>query len=146
MNANPIAPVNAQTAARFDAKFIEDHKLIDRYLEGKLPVKGARDLENWCRANPAYLEALNLSERAQATLKLLEACGGPLDLTEPKPPWWKSPYVPIGAGSPRSFACSGSRFCSANTRCCGGTRGHTHPHASGLAGSTRRGDHHARGA
>jgi len=98
MNANTIAPVNAQAAARFDAKFIEDHKLIDRYLEGKLPVKGARDLENWCRANPAYLEALNLSERAQATLKLLEACGGPLDLTEPKPPWWKSPYVPIGAG------------------------------------------------
>jgi hypothetical protein len=98
MNANTIAPVNAQTAARFDAKFIEDHKLIDRYLEGKLPVKGARDLENWCRANPAYLEALNLSERTQASLKLLEACGGPLDLTEPQPRWWKSPYVPIGAG------------------------------------------------
>ena len=35
MNANPIAPVTAQTAARFDAKFIEDHKLIDRYLEGE---------------------------------------------------------------------------------------------------------------
>ena len=98
MNANPIAPVNAHTAARFDAKFIEDHQLIDRYLEGKLPPKGARDLENWCRANPAYLEALKLSERTQASLKLLEACGGPLDLTEPNPPWWKSPYVPIGGG------------------------------------------------
>jgi hypothetical protein len=98
MNANTIAPVNAPTAARFDAKFIEDHKLIDRYLEGKLPPKGARDLENWCRANPAYLESLKLSERTQASLKLLEACGGPLDLTEPKPPWWKSPYVPIAGG------------------------------------------------
>ena len=99
MNANTIAPVNAQTAARFDAKFIEDHKLIDRYLEGKLPAKGARDLENWCRANPAYLEALNLSQRTQASLKLLEACGGPIDLTEPSPPWWKSPYVPIGGAA-----------------------------------------------
>jgi hypothetical protein len=98
MNANIIAPVNAQTAARFDAKFIEDHKLLDRYLEGKLPLKGARDLENWCRANPTYLEALKLSERTQASLKLLEACGAPLDLTEPQPPWWKSPYVPVGAG------------------------------------------------
>jgi hypothetical protein len=98
MNENTIAPVNAQAAARFDAKFIEDHKLIDRYLEGKLPAKGARDLENWFRANPAFLEALKLSERAQASLKLLEACGTPLDLTEPKPPWWKSPYVPIGGG------------------------------------------------
>src|SRR5260221_8494786 len=99
MNANTIAPVNAQTAARFDAKFIEDHKLIDRYLGGKLPAKGARDLENWCGANPAYLEALNLTQRTQASLQLLEACGGPIDLTEPKPPWWKSPYVPIGAAA-----------------------------------------------
>ena len=99
MNANTIAPVTAPTAARFDAKFIEDHKLLDRYLEGKLPPKGARDLENWCRANPAYLEALKLSQRTQASLQLLEACGAPLDLTEPKPPWWKSPYVPIGAAT-----------------------------------------------
>jgi hypothetical protein len=98
MNADTIAPVTAPTAARFDAKFIEDHKLIDRYLEGKLPPKGARDLENWCRANPAYLETLKLAQRTQASLQLLEACGGPLDLTEPKPPWWKSPYVPIGGG------------------------------------------------
>lgn len=104
MNANTIAPVNAQTAARFDAKFIEDHKLIDRYLEGKLPAKGARDLENWCRANPAYLEALKLSQRTQAGLQLLEACGAPLDLTEPKPPWWKSPYLPIG-GAAAALVC-----------------------------------------
>jgi hypothetical protein len=104
MNANTIAPVNAQPAARFDAKFIEDHKLLDRYLEGKLPLKGARDLENWCRANPAYLEALKLSERTQLGLKLLEACGAPLDLTEPAPPWWKSPYVPVGAAAV-AFVC-----------------------------------------
>jgi hypothetical protein len=104
MNANTIAPVNAQTAARFDAKFIEDHKLIDRYLEGKLPAKGARDLENWCRANPAFLEALKLPQRTQAGLQLLEACGAPLDLTEPKPPWWKSPYLPIG-GAAAALVC-----------------------------------------
>ncbi|HLZ96342.1 MAG TPA: hypothetical protein VKP66_00260 [Steroidobacteraceae bacterium] len=99
MTANTIAPANAPAAARFDAKFIEDHQLIDRYLEGRLPAKGARDLENWCRANPAYLEALKLSERTQSGLKLLEACGAPIDLTEPNPPWWKSPYVPVGAGA-----------------------------------------------
>src|SRR5438270_619236 len=104
MNANTIAPANAQPAARFDAKFIEDHKLVERYLEGKLPAKGARDLENWCRANPAYLEALNLSDRTQAGLRLLEACGAPLDLSEPAPPWWKSPYVPAGAGAV-AFIC-----------------------------------------
>jgi hypothetical protein len=84
---------------RFDAKFIEDHSLIERYLDGKLPAKGARDLENWCRANPDYLNSLKLSDRAQASLRLLEAIGRPLDLQEPKPPWWKSPFIAIGLGS-----------------------------------------------
>jgi len=97
MNARTVGGGNPPPAPpRFDAKFIEEHQLVERYLEDKLPVKGARDLENWCRANPDYLNGLKLSERAQASLKLLEASGRPLDLLEPQPPWWKSPYVPIG--------------------------------------------------
>jgi hypothetical protein len=84
---------------RFDRKFIEDHKLIERYLTNKLPYKGARDLENWCREHPEYLGELNLSERAQASLKLLEHSGQQVDLTEPKPPWWKSIYVLTGLGA-----------------------------------------------
>jgi len=99
MNArtSPAGPANAETAPqRFDAKFIEDHKLIDRYLENKLPLKGAVDLENWCRAHPEYLDGLKLSERAQASLKLLEESGRPVDLAEPRQTWWKSPYLLIG--------------------------------------------------
>ncbi|HEX4153576.1 MAG TPA: hypothetical protein VHY75_15320 [Steroidobacteraceae bacterium] len=80
----------------FDAKFIEEHRLIERYLENKLPVKGARDLENWCRAHPDYLNDLKLAERTQASLKLLEASGQSQDLGEPAAPWWKSPYLLIG--------------------------------------------------
>ena len=104
MNANIVAqgspqPGSPPPAPRFDAKFIEDHQLIERYLGHKLPVKGARDLENWCRANPQYLDGLKLSERTQASLKLLEASGQPLDLSEPRLPWWKSPYVLIGLGA-----------------------------------------------
>ena len=84
MNARTISPGNPQTAPpRFDRKFIEDHKLVERYLENKLPFKGARDLENWCRAHPEYLNELKLFERAQTSLKLLEASGQPLDLREP---------------------------------------------------------------
>jgi hypothetical protein len=101
MNARTVPPGNMQAAAppqRFDAQFIEQHKLIDRYLENKLPYKGARDLENWCRAHPEYLSGLKLSERAQASLKLLEASGQTVDLTEPEPPWWKHLYVLIGLG------------------------------------------------
>jgi hypothetical protein len=98
MAARPISQINPPTAPspRFDRKFIEDHNLMERYLEGKLPFKGARDLEQWCRANPEYLNELKLSERAHSSLKLLEAAGQPQDLTEPKPPWWKHMYVLIG--------------------------------------------------
>jgi hypothetical protein len=97
MNARTISPEKSTPVApRFDRKFIEDHKLLERYLENKLPFKGARDLENWCKANPEYLSGLKLSERAQTSLKLLEASGAPVDLREPSPPWWKSVYVLIG--------------------------------------------------
>ena len=98
MNARTISRINPPTAPspRFDQKFIEDHKLVERYLESKLPFKGARDLENWCRANPEYLNQLKLSERAHTSLKLLEASGQPQDLGEPKPPWWKHIYVLFG--------------------------------------------------
>jgi len=99
MNAPPIAQASPTPARpRFDAKFIEEHRLIERYLERKLPLRGARELENWCRANPDYLDALKLGERAEATLKLLEESGRPLDLREPRTPWWKSPYA-AGAGA-----------------------------------------------
>jgi hypothetical protein len=96
MNARTISQGNPQTAPpRFDRKFIEDHQLVERYLEGKLPFKGAHDLENWCRAHPEYLNELKLSDRAHASLKLLEASGRPQDLREPQPPWWKATYVLI---------------------------------------------------
>ena len=94
--ATPPGASRTAAAPRFDAKFIQDHKLLDRYLDGKLPPKGARELENWCRAHPDYLNNLKLSERAQATLKLLEASGQSVDLREPDAPWWKAPYVLIG--------------------------------------------------
>ena len=101
MNAQTLPADQSKGAvpARFDAKFIEEHKLIERYLEGKLPAKGARDLETWCRAHPDYLNNLKLSERTQASLQLLEASGQPQDLGEPKAPWWRSPYVPIAAAA-----------------------------------------------
>jgi hypothetical protein len=100
MNARTILQGNPPTAPqRFDRKFIEEHKLVERYLEGKLPFRGARDLENWCRLNPEYLNELKLSERAHTTLKLLEASGQPQDLGEPRPPWWKTIHALIGVSA-----------------------------------------------
>jgi hypothetical protein len=99
MSARTISQGNPQTAPpRFDRQFIEDHKLVERYLDNKLPFKGARELEDWCRAHPEFLNELKLSERAQTSLKLLEASGRSVDLRESPPPWWKTIYVPIGLG------------------------------------------------
>jgi hypothetical protein len=83
---------------QFDQAFIEANQLMERYLTGKLPYKGQRDLENWCRAHPEYLRDLHLAERTVASLKLLEAGGNPQDLSEPKTPWWKRPQVLALAG------------------------------------------------
>jgi hypothetical protein len=100
MNARTIAQGKpAPISPRFDRKFIEEHNLIERYLENKLPFKGARDLEQWCRAHPDYLNELKLPERALASLKLLEASGRPQELGEPTPEWWKSLYVLAGLGA-----------------------------------------------
>ena len=100
MNSPTAAVENLKAPMRrFDAQFIEEHHLIERYLENKLPYKGARDLENWCREHPEYLNNLKLSERAQASLKLLEASGQVQDLREPPLPWWKTPYTLIGLGA-----------------------------------------------
>lgn len=100
MNARTAPAANSKSPAppRFDAKFIEDHKLIERYLENKLPARGARDLENWCRAHPEFLASLKLADRTHASLKLLEMSGQPQDLGEPAPPWWKSPFIAVGLG------------------------------------------------
>ena len=108
MNANTIAPARQTPEGRppegrpptprFDAKFIEEHQLVERYLDDKLPMKGARELENWCRENPDYLGRFNLSVRAQASVRLLEACGRPIDMSEPAVPWWKAPYIPVVLG------------------------------------------------
>ncbi len=94
------APTAAEAgAARFDRRFIEEHQLVERYLDGKLPFKGARELENWCRANPDFLAELKLAERTQAGLKLLEAIGNPQDLGEQRPPWWRTPHALAALGA-----------------------------------------------
>ena len=97
MNARTARQVSPDSGApRFDRKFIEDHELVERYLQSKLPFRGARDLENWCREHPEFLNELQLSERTHASLKLLEASGQPQDLRERRPPWWKNNFVPLG--------------------------------------------------
>jgi len=92
----PSTRPGAPMRPRFDRKFVDEHRIVERYLEGMLPLKGAMELESWCRQHPEYLEGLKLSERATASLRLLEATGRPADLGEPKTPWWRTLYCTAG--------------------------------------------------
>lgn len=72
-----------------DRAFIENNQIVERYLTGKLPYKGAQDFEQYCRQHPEILEELKFGERVNAGLRLLEASGRPAGWEEPKLPWWR---------------------------------------------------------
>lgn len=77
-----------------DATFIQQNQIIERYLMGKLPLKGAQDFERWCRENPDTVSQLGLSDRINSALRLLDAAGEPLPWTEKKlAPWQQLPAV-----------------------------------------------------
>src|SRR6187200_923830 len=78
------------TIPQMDVAFIQQNQIIERYLMGKLPLKGAQDFERWCRENPDTVAQLGLSDRINSALRLLDAAGEPLPWTEkPLAPWQK---------------------------------------------------------
>ncbi|HVO46948.1 MAG TPA: hypothetical protein VMT29_11485 [Steroidobacteraceae bacterium] len=80
-----------------DRDFIARNQIVERYLSGRLPLKGATDFERFCRDNPEVLDELGLPERVNAGLRLLEASGKPEPWQESQPrrPWAK-PQVTLG--------------------------------------------------
>ena len=82
-----------------DATFIQQNQVIERYLMGKLPLKGAQDFERWCRENPDTVAGLGLTDRINSALRLLDAAGEPLPWTEkPLATWQRLPVVAGIAG------------------------------------------------
>jgi hypothetical protein len=85
-----------------DREFIEKNQIVERYLAGKLPPKGAQDFERYCRDHPEFLEDINFSERLQAGMRLLEVSGleasGPETAVyqPPQPVWWRRIEVIAG--------------------------------------------------
>jgi len=51
-----------------DRSYIENEHVVDRYLSGDLTVREARDFENFCLDNPAFLQALPIPVRLKARL------------------------------------------------------------------------------
>jgi len=83
--------------ARMDRAFVVNHQIVERYLAGRLPRKGAQDFEQFCREHPELLEEIGLGEHLQAALRLLEA-GGHAPPWEEKPVrWWQQLPALIGA-------------------------------------------------
>ena len=85
-----------------DRAFIEKHQVVERYLAGKLPFKAVQDFEKFCRENPELLDELELPERLNAGLRLLEASGrppappGPEENAQPQVQWWRRIEVTAG--------------------------------------------------
>src|SRR6187551_2386428 len=79
-----------------DASFIQQNQIVERYLTGKLPLKGAQDFERYCHEHPETLASLGLSDRINAALRLLDASGEPLPWAEkPLPFYQKRPTIAV---------------------------------------------------
>ena len=58
-----------------DRDFIARNQVVERYLSGRLPLKGATEFERFCRAHGELLDELGLPERVNAGLRLIVAGG-----------------------------------------------------------------------
>ena len=79
-----------------DRDFIARNQIVERYLSGRLPLKGAADFERFCRENPQVLDELGLPERVNAGVRLLEASGKPEPWQEAPRSRWVTPQIVIG--------------------------------------------------
>jgi hypothetical protein len=79
-----------------DRDFIARNQIVERYLSGRLPLKGATDFERFCKDNPQVLDELGLPERVNAGLRLLEASGKPEPWQEKSQRPWTKPQFVLG--------------------------------------------------
>jgi hypothetical protein len=74
-----------------DRDFIARNQVVERYLSGRLPLKGATEFERFCKDHPEMLDEIGLPERVNAGLRLLEASGKPEPWQEKAQPLWAAP-------------------------------------------------------
>ncbi len=79
-----------------DRDFIARNQVVERYLSGRLPIRGATDFERFCREHPELLDELGIPERVNAALRLLEAGGKPEPWAEPPKPFWQKLEIVLG--------------------------------------------------
>src|SRR5579863_2394873 len=91
----PMPAVPAHNA--MDRDFIARNQIVERYLGGRLPLKGAQDFERYCREHPDLLDEIGLGDRISAALRLLESGGRAAPWDEKPRPWWERLPVLLGA-------------------------------------------------
>jgi hypothetical protein len=77
-----------------DREFIARNRIVELYLSGGLPVRGATVFEQFCRENPQILDEIGLPERVHTALRLLDVSGKPEPWQERSKQFWERPYVP----------------------------------------------------
>ncbi len=98
-----------------EREFILRNQIAERYLSGRLPLRGAQDFERYCREHPELIDELGLAERVHAGLRLLEAGGvAPPWEAAPRKWWEKLPVlmliVVLGAAAAIAAAVMGGRI------------------------------------
>jgi hypothetical protein len=93
--ALPIPSVPAQVV--MDRDFIARNQIVERYIGGRLPLKGAQDFERYCAEHPQLLDDIGLTERINCALRMLEAGGrgSPWEVRAKR--WWQKLPVLLGA-------------------------------------------------
>ncbi len=92
----PAAAAAAPPAsAPMDRDFIARNQVVERYLSGRLPLKGATEFEQFVHRHPEILDEIGLPERVNAGLRLLEASGKPEPWQEAPRPAWQKPQVTL---------------------------------------------------
>src|ERR1700691_5833508 len=104
--AAPVSPADADTAApsmragllvsTMDREFILRNQIVERYIGGQLPLKGAQDFERFCREHPQLLDEIALTDRINAALRLLDAGGRATPWERHSKPWWQQLPALIG--------------------------------------------------
>jgi hypothetical protein len=107
--AAPVSPADADTAApsmragllvsSMDREFILRNQIVERYIGGQLPLKGAQDFERFCREHPQLLDEIALTDRINAALRLLDAGGRAAPWEQRAKRWWEQLPALIGTAT-----------------------------------------------
>lgn len=81
----PVIPPSVE----MDREFILRNQIAERYIAGRLPIRGTHDFERYCREHPEFIHELGMAERVHSALRLLEAGGIALPWESKARAWWE---------------------------------------------------------